>query len=757
MYSFDVFDTLITRTTATPRGIFALMQEELISNREYYDIPEYIRINFMDLRINAEVLARKVYQRGVIEDISLQMIYASLKKIGCLVDNNIDKLIKLEKDIEYKCSVGISDNINRVKELISLKNRVVLISDMYLDQDIIRRMLVKADPVFEGIKIYVSSEYKKTKGSSNLYWVVKNEEKVEFKDWIHIGDNILGDHKSPSRLGIKTEPYKYQPLTEIEKKIIEKHEKNAFVQLTIGTARITRIHYHLGKTASLGASLGGVILFPYVYWVIQESIRKGINRLYFIARDGYILKIMADIIIRRYGYPISTFYIFGSRRAWRMASFSETNHDVNKLLSWSHPNHIKNLTELAEVFQITEDELISFLPHKYSKVGRLSSSSVALIQKELAGNERFWRYLIKRHKKKRKEVLDYLKENINFSNENFAFVELAGSGYTQICLADIISDYYKKPIRTFFLKMDYIHSDVECEFYNFLPSNLYLNVIIEILCRAPHGQTIGYSLQGEKMVPVIEETEGKALQAHGIIDYIKGIEKFTEKYAEVIDSIGLYPINLTLLLEYMKYITHTPDKEILDFIGGMPNSVTGREKKVIEYAPKLSYKDITNLFLRRTYEPIETYYHGTALPYSVLRCSKRQLKYLEFCKKNHDGIIGKACRIKKNILEGKYEKNIKYKIPLELLKRKIIIYAAGNVGQSYYRQLKNSKKHKVILWVDEKWEEFRKLGLPVSNPLKIKDADYDQIIIAVSDKLIAESIKGVLLNYGVDEDKIIWL
>ena len=29
LYSFDIYDTLITRKTATPEGIFALMQKQL--------------------------------------------------------------------------------------------------------------------------------------------------------------------------------------------------------------------------------------------------------------------------------------------------------------------------------------------------------------------------------------------------------------------------------------------------------------------------------------------------------------------------------------------------------------------------------------------------------------------------------------------------------------------------------------------------------------------------------------------------------
>ena len=45
MISFDIFDTLITRTTAKPDGIFAIIQNILYFDAAYEDIPEYIRMN----------------------------------------------------------------------------------------------------------------------------------------------------------------------------------------------------------------------------------------------------------------------------------------------------------------------------------------------------------------------------------------------------------------------------------------------------------------------------------------------------------------------------------------------------------------------------------------------------------------------------------------------------------------------------------------------------------------------------------------
>ena len=62
MYSFDIFDTLITRATAEPKGIFKLMQEIM---REKGGYPPFLTENFYELRVGAEELAwRYVSSRG---------------------------------------------------------------------------------------------------------------------------------------------------------------------------------------------------------------------------------------------------------------------------------------------------------------------------------------------------------------------------------------------------------------------------------------------------------------------------------------------------------------------------------------------------------------------------------------------------------------------------------------------------------------------------------------------------------------------
>ena len=64
----------------------------------------------------------------------------------------------------------------------------------------------------------------------------------------------------------------------------------------------------MSDAGKIGASIGGMLLYPYVLWLLRKSIEMGIKSLYFVARDGYILKKIADLVIARQHLSIHTFY-----------------------------------------------------------------------------------------------------------------------------------------------------------------------------------------------------------------------------------------------------------------------------------------------------------------------------------------------------------------------------------------------------------------------------------------------------------------
>lgn len=86
---------------------------------------------------------------------------------------------------------------------------------------------------------------------------------------------------------------------------------------------------------------------------------------------------------------------------------------------------------------------------------------------------------------------------------------------------------------------------------------------------------------------------------------------------------------------------------------------------------------------------------------------------------------------------------------------KIVLYAAGNVGKAFFRQLKLSKYADVVLWVDKNWRNMEP-EFQVEAVEKIADSDYDYLIIAIDSKIAADTIKNSMIQMKVPENKIVW-
>lgn len=760
MYSFDVFDTLITRNTATPHGIFALMQDKMEKDKDYTEMSSYIKENFFNLRIHAEELARVNYAVAGAEDVTLEQIYEAMRMTGCLSLLEAELLMKLERTLEYENIIGIEENIVKVKQLIEAGQKVVLISDMYLDAVTIRKLLVKANPIFSRLPLYVSSEYKRNKASGGLYEIVRVAEKTDFNQWTHFGDNIHSDVYVANQLGIKAEHFRFEALLEWETQVLKDHENDASRQLLIGTARNTRLKESFSEPGMIGCSIGGAVLFPYVWWLLQESRRRGIKRLYFIARDGFVLKKLADIVIEQYRYGISTHYIYGSRKAWRMPSVSAKNCDVYKLIGWSHTFNIQNITDLAEVLQLPVHEFVRFLPIQYQDAKqKISPLILFLLTIKLSKNIKFKEYLCSVHKETRANVIAYLQQEVDFSDDLFAFVDLAGGGLTQGCLAEIISDFYDKKVQTFFFKLDRIHLMDNNICYDFLPSSLHLNLILEMLCRAPHGQTEGYcETENGTFVPVLKAGEEKALIDHGFNDYFHGMELFVENYVTVLKNSTLQENKVNVLLKYLEYITKAPNKEVLNFFAGMPNSVTGREKKVMEFAPMLSRKQLRYFYLfHMQHDPLENFYKGSALEYSLLRCSPNDQRKIKFYKKNRKCLLDRFKKLNQKEIRPEYKnyRELANIFPVDLLEPRVVLYGAGKMGQLLYNKISKLHMNSVVQWVDGKYDTYQQKGLPVIPVSEIGKVEYDQIIIAISNEVIAENIRKSLKIQAIPNEKIV--
>ncbi len=761
VYSFDVFDTLITRTTATPDGIFALMQKRIMAQDGLDDL---LKTNFYELRIGAEQVARNTYCKNGIQEVTLEQIYDVLVKEHKITEEGAAFLQRTECDIESEYIVGISENISRVRDLLEKKERVILISDMYLDAGVIRQLLVKADPIFCHIPLYVSSDpEKKNKYSGDLFRIVKEKEDLRYDDWKHFGDNEHSDYEVPGALGIQCERYRPIALLGIETAYFKNGANDPEKQLMLGCTKIARLLKRENGPYALGCSIGGPILYPYVKWILDDCLKRGIKRLYFVARDGYVLKRVAEQLVEQKKLPIELYYVYGSRKAWRIPDKDDLPKEIEDIFEGSYKDRIFNAEDMAGFFQMPVERLKRFLPEKVldeDLVWTMQTSTILL--RYLLGSPHFLEELCGIYDKKRALLIEYLQQEIDVSDDRFAFVDLAGSGLTQDLLAKVMRAFYPKRIKNYFYRQDYIRNAV-CDYHVFFPNHIQQYVLLEMLCRAPQEQTVGYERSTDgTVVPVFAHVDKAEIIRHQVPDFIDGAKRFAEIYDKVAgQAIGPYA-SVHCILPYLDYMHQTPDDMILDHFGDMPDMLTGREKKTTYYAPRLSDKDIKDIFWFREGESIAFYYPGVSFEYSLKRCTEKQKRKIERYKKLYPTSYGKLCRRIHRISHPAAD--IRTASIYDCIAQDIAVYGAGKVGQRFVRQITGREKvngvsysSNVVLWVDLDHQKYQEQGMPVSGPDDLDKKAYDQLIIAVAKKEMADSIKAFLLGVGVSENKILWI
>ena len=202
IHSFDIFDTVIGRRVQKPVDIFSLVSTRLLA--EHPEVQHDIAENFHDLRRKAEADARKASSA---EEINFDDIYDQLAQTCSLSKEQRDFLQMFEFRLELENTRPIHANDRMVHDLLAKGERVIFISDMYLQSKYIKQLLAKTSPVFAELPLYVSNECGLMKQTGSLFKYVLKQENIRPEELIHRGDNPVADLEKPRSLGIGTNFY----------------------------------------------------------------------------------------------------------------------------------------------------------------------------------------------------------------------------------------------------------------------------------------------------------------------------------------------------------------------------------------------------------------------------------------------------------------------------------------------------------------------------------------------------------------------
>jgi len=586
--SIDVFDTLLIRKIDPPDEVKRVVSD----NVERSGLLDISSNELLTLRNKCEKRLRSEAQKNNYDpECSIREIMSSV--INELGSNGeiAEKLVEIEMRVEEALTSpmpGIETLLSELKDHYKL----IAVSDTYLPSEILERLLTSAGLYDYFDQIYCSCDFKLNKGSGRLFLEILEREKISRDEIIHIGDNFISDYFIPRVVGI-TSILLYDEWNLNRKTLLKKLESRerisdfwkgfSFVnKIQSIDKRQEDIQFPENEFYSWGKNTVGPLLTLYVHLVINEIRKEKIKNFYFVARDGFILKQIFQILSERiYGNSIgSPRYIYLSRYASFIASiknFSKRelelsmfgdNTSINDVLKRLGLDASENINEILTKYNIDRSEELSYM--------RLKKTIKTLIRKP-----EFINILLENSRSMRKLLERYLRQEGMFSSngDKVALIDIGWLGTIQSCIEHSFAEFEDFPsIIGYYLALNPPLFDLSvskkgliCDYRSSNPDEramIFFREALEFPCRPDHGATIGYEEKEDGTIaPVFAHNPDEKKLIPHIKNIQKGIIDFAKEYADLINVLDLSPDQLKpyVVKNYNTYLGYPTVEKVKAF------------------------------------------------------------------------------------------------------------------------------------------------------------------------------------------------
>jgi predicted HAD superfamily hydrolase len=580
--SFDIFETLVSRPFAPAHRLFLLVAT--VAERTHG-----LSIDPATFEAGRVLAEKRVRQRSDKAEATIEDIYRECRSILKLSKDDVDVLVSCETRLEIELCRPIQTGLGLLERARRQGHRVVFISDTYLPRSAVHKILVRNGCWKEGDRLYVSCEVGATKRSGELFRHVLETESICASQMVHVGNDARSDVKIPGRLGIGTEPFLQGNLTARENHLATaKHCDALLPGLLAGCSRLARLD-GVGKTAQhqrlreIAAHAAGPFLTGFVLWVLQTAKAKGLKRLYFISRDGFLLLKLAKALASSVDPSLELRYLYGSRQAWHFPASRGKGFERAYWL-WEWTTSYSVATVLGRV-GLTPEAVGTHLqgaglPSEVWNCPMTRENEAKL--KRVFSEPEFKNVLSGEAEKQRNLLVAYLRQEGLFSDVAYAIVDVGWKGNLQDSLGTILEEEgRRRPVSGFYVGLNYrgpLREKGERKTYLFdlrddprwrLPIP-QLQSCIETFCSANHGSTIGYRVQGGSIVPVLQRWQTQPLETWGLEELQTVATAYAAELARVLSWFNKITIDPLLAARSLAFTWSNPTLEEAECLGSFP-------------------------------------------------------------------------------------------------------------------------------------------------------------------------------------------
>ena len=545
VYSFDVFDTVLTRAVSPPSAIFLFVGQQAANLLRGCCSPP----QFAYVREQAEMRAYEWHGAGT----SLEDIYRQVREILDLSEEQAQQLRRLEVEVEGKVVYAVPEVRAAIKDLRSRGMSIAYTSDMYLSSDQIKEWLIQHEIWRPEDHLVVSCEHDALKYNGRLFQplidMYNSPEKV-----VHVGNNQEADidgarvaNTRPCHF-TKANPNRYE-------QILEKHARNTggMSALLAGASRYARLLTEVTSPREkalrdVAAGVMAPVLTGFVVWILQQARERGLNRLYFTSRDGYMLLPIARALAPLLNDMLEVRYLYLSRVAIT-AAYPDPTAISETWDSFERASGVELLGRLG----LKMEDIAPYLPSEQARreiickpITERGKVALQEVLSRIKQGSPLQQDVISRN---RRLLCSYLEQEGLADSSDYGIIDIGWKGTIHGLLNEVLieEEMIARPIPGFYFGLNVdqqVHADHRTAYFfdkhrksgqvDPLPRGAHATVM-EMFCTADHGTVTGYRKNKSKVEPTLESTWGERVSGWGFPVVQRTIQRYVQG---IVQNIG---------------------------------------------------------------------------------------------------------------------------------------------------------------------------------------------------------------------------
>ena len=259
------------------------------------------------------------------------------------------------------------------------------------------------------------------------------------------------------------------------------------------------------------------VLLEYTKWVLRQSLADDRKRVYFLARDSWLMYAAAEKICAEWNIPIECRYLRVSRYAIRQAQYKLIgDKSLDLLCTNGIDTTIEKVMKRAGLSPCEAQQVIDDTGHRDDSRRVLTYPQLQELKRELKEYSGFLQLLEAHSTEAYPKVLGYLRQEGLFDDVAYALADSGWIGTLQQSVDQLIrnEEEHIQPLQGYYFGLYEIPKGMDNRQYKtfyFSPGTQFrrkvhfANSLFEAIFSSPEGMTTGYRQTKQGFEPVASE------------------------------------------------------------------------------------------------------------------------------------------------------------------------------------------------------------------------------------------------------------